>query len=186
MLSVKQTKIMQKVAILTFMLISFLTMVSASNDPQPNGKDNKITLSRFQLNDNKIKHLTYDISNFIFRKKSGFNWPMTKIIFSKDDKNDSLRLDITAIDNEWSKMVEPGEIPYGYFVINNRLFVISTKENSTVDLSQYFSPMADGERIFSSSENKKLQKNPKWIYLCDDSSVFAKQLQAANIELLGK
>lgn len=179
---------MRKIAILTFILISILTISSsASSNTQPSGKDNKITLSRFQLNDSKIRHLTSDISNFIFRKKSGFNWPMTKIIFSKDEKyNNNLRLDITAIDNEWNKMIEPGETPYGYFVINNRLFIISTKDSSDIDLSQYFTFMADGERIFSSSENKKPQKNPKWIYLCDDTSVFARQLQTNNIEILGK
>lgn len=44
-------------------------------------------------------------------------------------------LDITALDNEWNKMVEPGEKPYGYFIINNRLYVISTNEDSPIDLS---------------------------------------------------
>lgn len=178
---------MQRIAVLTFILISLLTSITASTKPNPNDNRDKITLSRFQLNDEKIRHLTSDISNFIFRKKSGFNWPMTKIIFSKDEKNNNnLRLDITAIDNEWNKMIETGETPYGYFIINNRLFVISTKENTTIDLSQYFSPMADGERVFSSSKSKKPQKNPKWIYLCDDTSIFAIQLQANNIEVLGR
>jgi hypothetical protein len=176
---------MQKIAIFAIILICSFTEIFASMPPPPDD-GTKLVLSRFRLKDDKIGHLTSDISNLIFRKRNGFRWPMTKIIFSKESNSDVLRLDITAIDNEWNKMVEPGEKPYGYFIINNRLFVISTKEDRPVDLTQYFDPIEDGERTFSSTKSKAIIRNPKWVYQCDDTSMFARQLHVSNIEMLGR
>lgn len=177
---------MQKIAILAIILICNFTEIFASTLPQPTDDGNKLVLSRFRLKDDKIGHLTSDISNFIFRRKNGFKWPMTKIIFSKESNSDILKLDITAIDNEWNKIIEPGEKPYGYFIVNNRLFVISTHENCTIDLAQYFEPVADEERTFSDTKCKTPIKNPKWVYQCDNTSMFARQLKASNIEVLGR
>ncbi|MFT4224017.1 hypothetical protein [Dysgonomonas sp.] len=178
---------MRKIAVFAIILICSFIKTSGTIHPQPTDDGNKFELSRFILTDGKIRHLTFDISNMIFNRKSGFKWPMTKIIFSKDKKNnDILRLDITALDNEWNKIIEPGEKPYGYFIINNRLFVISTKEDSPIDLTQYFDPIEDGERTFSDTKCKIQIKNPKWIYQCDNTSIFARKLQESNLEALGR
>lgn len=173
---------MQKILIFTLLLICSLTEICASTPPTDG--INKLVLSRFYLEHGQVEHVASDISNYIFRRKNGYKWPMTKIVFSKE--NDVLKLDITAIDNEWNKIIEPGEVAYGYFVINNRLFVISTMEGSPIDLSEYFVPAEDGERTFSHAECKNVIKNPKWVYQCDNSSVFPKQLQSANVEQLGR
>lgn len=180
-------RFMRKIAVFAIILICSFIKTYGTTEYRPTDNENKLKLSRFSLTDDKIRHLTFDISNMIFNRKSGFKWPMTKIIFSKDEKNNGiLRLDITALDNEWNKMVEPGEKPYGYFIINNRLFVISTKEDSPIDLTQYFKPIEDGERIFSDTRCKIEIKNPKWIYQCDDTSIFARKLQENNLEALGR
>jgi hypothetical protein len=172
---------------LAILVIYSFSGLFASTLPHPADDGNKFVLSRFRLKNEKIGHLTSDISNLIFSKKNGFRWPVTKIIFSKDNNDsDILKLDITAIDNEWNKIIEPGEKPCGYFIISNRLFVISTKEGSPVDLAQYFDPVEDGERIFSNTECSTLIKNPKWIYQCDNTSMFARQLHTSNIEALGR
>ena len=178
---------MRKIAVFAIILICSFIKTYSTTDPQPTDDVNKFELSRFSLKDAKIRHLAFDISNMIFNRKRGFQWPMTKIVFSKDKNNNNiLRLDITALDNEWNKMVEPGEKPYGYFIINNRLYVISTNEDSPIDLTQYFEPIEDGKRIFSDTRCKTEIKNPKWIYQCDDTSIFARKLQESNLEALGR
>ena len=178
---------MRKIAVFAIILICSFITTFGSTYPQPTDDGNKFQLSRFILTDGKIRHLTSDISNMIFNRKNGFKWPMTKIIFSKDKNNSNiLRLDITALDNEWNKIIEAGEKPYGYFVINNRLFVISTKEDSPIDLTSYFEPIEDGERTFNDTKCETPIKNPKWIYQCDDTSIFARKLQESNLNVLGR
>jgi len=173
---------MKKAAILTIFCICFLSEIFAIS--YSDGDVNKLTLSCYSLKNDKIGHLASDISNFIFRRKNGYLWPVTKILFSKD--KGVLKLDITALDNEWNKMYEPGEKTYGYFIMTNRIFIISCKENEQVDFSEYFDPVEDGDRTFGSSNSKKIIKNPKWVYIIDESCTFPKQLQAANIDALGR
>lgn len=177
---------MKKIAILSIFLICFFSETFAIS--QPKDEPNKLVLSCFLLKDAKIGHLTSDISNFIFRRKNGYLWPVTKILFSKDKNKGVLKMDITAIDNEWHKLVEPGEKTYGYFVMNNRIFIMSTKDGDDFDFSEYFysEPEEDSQRTFGCSESKKVIKNPRWIYEIDSDSTFPKQLQATNIEALGR
>ena len=91
---------MKKAAILTTFCICFLSEIFAIS--YSDGDVNKLTLSCYSLKNDKIGHLASDISNFIFRRKNGYLWPVTKILFSKD--KGVLKLDITALDNEWNKM----------------------------------------------------------------------------------
>lgn len=173
---------MRKFLILTILCICGLTEAFAFS--QPEESPNKLVLSGFLLKDTKIGHVTSDISNFIFRRKNGYLWPVTKVLFSKD--KGVLTLDITAIDNEWNKLQEPGEKTYGYFIMSNRIFIISSKENEQIDFAEYFDPVEDSERTFASSQSKKLIKNPKWIYAIDAECTFPKQLKSTNIEVLGR
>jgi len=175
---------MKKIAILLIFCVCFLSEVLAISAPK-DGPD-KLVLSCFLLKDEKIGHLTSDISNFIIRRKNGYLWPVTKILFSKD--KDVLKLDITALDNEWNKLHEKGEKTYGYFVMNNRIYIMSTKEGDNFDFSEYFysEPEENSERTFGCSDSKKVIKNPKWVYEIDAQCTFPKQLQSANIEQLGR
>lgn len=173
---------MKKFLILTLLCVCALTETFAISKPEEN--PNKLVLSGYLLKDAKIGHLTSDISNFIFRKKNGYLWPVTKVLFSKD--KGVLTLNITAIDNEWNKLQEPGEKTYGYFVVNNRIFIISTKDNEQIDFSEYFESEENSERTFACSESKKLIKNPQWVYTVDADSTFPKQIKAVNIEALGR
>jgi hypothetical protein len=175
---------MKKTAILIIFCICFLSEVPAISLPK-DGPD-KLVLSSFLLKDEKIGHLASDISNFIFRRKNGYLWPVTKILFSKN--KDALKLDITALDNEWNKLHESGEKTYGYFVMNNRIFIMSTREGDEFDFSEYFysEPEVNSERTFGCSESKKVIKNPRWVYIIEPGGTFPKQLQSANIEVLGR
>ncbi|MDR0823753.1 MAG: hypothetical protein LBN74_01570 [Prevotella sp.] len=173
---------MRKIAILAVMCVCCLTELFAV--PQPEDDSNKLVLSGFILKDAKIGHVTSDISNFIFRRKNGYLWPVTKVIFSKE--KDVLKLDIIAIDNEWHKLLEPGEKTQGYFIVNNRIFIISTRENEQINLAEYFDPVEDSTRTFASSAPKKIIKNPEWVYVIDKESTFPKQLYSANVEVLGR
>jgi hypothetical protein len=175
---------MKKITILTILCICFLSEAFAVS--QTKDSPDKLVLSCYLLKDEKIGHLTSDISNFIFRRKNGYLWPVTKIIFSKD--KGLLKLDITALDNEWNKMHEEGEKTYGYFVMNNRIFIMSTKEGDNCDFTEYFysEPEENSERTFGYSDSKEVIKNPKWVYIIDPAFTFAKQLQSVNIEVLGR
>jgi hypothetical protein len=175
---------MKKIAILTIVCLCFLSEALAIS--RPKDEPNKLVLSCFLLKDEKIGHLTSDISNFVFRRKNGYLWPVTKILFSKD--KEALKLDITALDNEWNKLHEPGEKTYGYFVMNNRIFIMSTKEGDEFDFSEYFysEPEENSERTFGCTDSKKVIKNPRWVYIIEPGGTFPKQLQSANIEALGK
>jgi hypothetical protein len=173
---------MKKIAILTIICVCFLTELFAI--PQPEGDSDKLVLSGFMLKDAKIGHVTSDISNFIFRRRNGYLWPVTKILFSKE--KGVLELDITAIDNEWHKLLEPGEKTHGYFIMNNRIFIISTKENEQIDLAEYFDPVEDSVRTFANSAPGKVIKSPKWVYIIDKECTFPKQLYSANVEVLGR
>lgn len=174
---------MKKLIILSLLIISGFTHLLAENSE--NDPRKKIVLSGFYLKDSKISHLATDISNYIYRRKNGYNWPITKIIFSHDDSK-ILKLNIIAIDNEWNKLLEPGEIPYGYFVKNNRMFIVMTREDCPMDLTPYFDSKEDSERSFFSSETKKVIKSPTWEYLFAPDCTFPKQLKAENLAILGK
>lgn len=171
------------VLILLFFSSIALFATSENTEDEPN---KKLTLSRYYLKDAKISHLASDISNYIYRRKNGYNWPVTKIIFSHNEDK-VLKLHIIAIDNEWNKLVDAGEIPYGYFVKNNRMFIIMTRDDCPMDLTEYFDCMDDdSKRNFFSSETKKVVKNPTWEYLFEPDSMFPKQLKSENLAVLGK
>jgi len=174
---------MKKLVILSLLIICGLTQLFAENPENEPRK--KIALSGFYLKDSKIGHLANDISNYIYRRKNGYNWPVTKMIFSHDE-NKVLKLNIIAIDNEWNKLVENGEKPYGYFIMNNRMFIVITKDECPMDMTQYFDSKEDSERTFFSSESKKVIKNPSWEYLIDPECTFPKQLKSENLAILGK
>ena len=101
----------------------------------PPTKD-KITLSFLEVKDPVLEFVASDINNMILRKNKGFLWPVTKITFTKN--GDKLFFDVMAIDNSWYNMFKEDETPYGYFVVNRRMFIVSYKNNTSVQLEEYF------------------------------------------------
>lgn len=174
---------MKKIIFLLLMVMGITTQLSAEN--QDNEPRKQIVLSGFYLKDSKVGHLATDISNYIYRRKNGYNWPITKMIFSQDE-NKALKINIIAIDNEWNNLIGKGEVAYGYFIMNNRMFIVITKEDAPMDLAPYFESKADSDRNFFLSESKTVIKNPTWEYLIDSECTFPKQLKSENLAILGK
>lgn len=168
-------------------LFLFAVLCSAqifASTPKVKVDDNKITLAYIEIKDDAIKFVASDVHSMILRKNKGFLWPATKITFS--EKNDQLYFDITAIDNSWCNMFCMGETPYGYFVLNGRMFIVTSKDDSNIDLDKYFTCDNDLERTFYKPDSsvKPVSKNPIWYYLHKGS--MATVLDSVNMVSLGR
>lgn len=174
---------MTKIKIL-FILIIFSTLQVFSNPPKTKIEDKKVTLTYIEVKDDAVKFVAFDVHSMILRKNKGFLWPATKIAFFK--KGGQLYFDVTAIDNSWSNMFCTGEKPYGYFVIDGRMFIATTKEGSDIDLGEYFTCDNEIERTFYKPDStvKPIAKNPVWYYL--HKGTMATVLDSVNMISLGR
>lgn len=144
----------------------------------------KITLPMLYLDNPQIQFAVSDIDGFIRRRKKGFNWPMTKIIFTQKGVN--LFFEVVAIDNGWAKMIEKGDEPRGYILVNGRMFIVMTKVGEEdIDMGKYF-VMGEEEdtKSFSLSNHPPLGNNPRWVYEYRNDYPIIKE--SRNIEILGR
>ncbi|MDU1889186.1 MAG: hypothetical protein E6767_00730 [Dysgonomonas sp.] len=176
---------MKKVKILLLFLFTFTTLQTfAINQPTDDSKD-KVTLSFLILQDEALQFVASDINSMILRKNKGFLWPATKVVFSKD--GDRLLFNVMAIDNSWCNMFQEGEKPYGYFVESGRVFIVSVKGDSPVEVEKYFERDPNElQRTFykPSAETKPVSKNPVWSYL--HKGHMATVLNSVYMESLGR
>lgn len=174
---------MTKIKTILFILL-ISTLQIAANPPKTKVENNNITLNYIDVKDKAIKFVVSDIHSMILRKNKGFLWPATKIAFFK--KGDDLYFDVTAIDNSWSNMFCSGEKPYGFFVIDGRMFIACIKDGSNIDLGDYFSYDDNIERTFHKSDPslKPIGKNPIWHY--QHKGTMATVLDSANMLSLGR
>lgn len=172
---------MIKIKILTLLLLLGIMPVSANN---PEKEESKIVLPYLKLKDAAIEFVAFDINSMILRKNRGFLWPATKITFSK--KGEKMLFDIMAIDNSWCNMFQEGEIPYGYIVVDRRIFIVSTKKDDPVELEKYFERSTEIERTFNTSnvDEEAKKGNPKWQYL--HMGDMATVLDSTNMGKLGR
>lgn len=153
--------------------------------PPDDGKD-KIVLSYLDPNDPAVNFVAFDVHSMILRKKKGFLWPAVKLTFSKV-KNDLIFI-VTAIDNSWCNMFNDDETPRGYFTVNGRLFIVSTKGDTPEEFDKFFTPDTETEeKTFykADAKAKPIAKNPTWTYLHRGSEM-ATVLKSVNIENLGR
>lgn len=157
---------MRKIVLIlaTILLISFSLSAKNSNDNNP--VNDKITLSEMSVLNSEIQLVVHSVNNYILSKKDGWQWPVSKIVFSK--KNGEMLVDITGIDNSWAKLFVPGEESIGYFVLDNRLFVVSLNGVDRTEVDAYFMlNQSNKERVFSVPDGtmKPVTKtSPAWNY----------------------
>lgn len=152
----------------------------------PDEGDKKIVLSYLDLNDTAIEFVAFDIHSMILRKKKGYLWPAVKVALFKE--KDELKFIVTAIDNSWSNMFVADETPRGYFTVNGRLFIVTTKGDDFPEFDKIFSLDASvPEKIFYKAEDgaKPVAKNPVWTYLHRGEEM-ATVLNSVHIENLGR
>ena len=93
-----------------------------------------------------------------------------------------------AIDNSWSNMFAEGETPHGFFSVNQRVFVVFTKDASPIDIDTYFDLDQERKRSFDKSETSRgsKAKNPVWYYLYKNEARMATVLDSFYLEKLGR
>lgn len=164
---------MRKIALVfaTILLISFSLTAKEPNDEKTS--NDKITLSEMSVLNSEIQLVVHSVNNYILSKKDGWQWPVSKIVFSK--KNGEMLVDITGIDNSWAKLFMPGEESIGYFILDNRLFVISLRGVDKTEVDAYFMlSQGDRKRVFSIPDGtmKPVAKaSPAWNYKLVDGTM---------------
>ncbi len=159
---------MIKVRILTILFALAFAMQAFCSSPvkEDNKENNKVVLSYLDLTDAAVEFAAFDVNGMILRKSKGFMWPATKITFSKDA--DKLLFVVTAIDNSWCNMFPADEVAHGYFIVNGRLFIVSTKGEVPAEFSKFFTLNTEiKEKTFYKADagSKPVAKNPVWTYL---------------------
>lgn len=157
---------MKKVLLLFVFLIG-LAFNAVSQTP-PSGGD-RITLPTLSIQNADIALTIGQVNNYILAKKDGWLWPVSKIVFSKNGEHTNV--DIIGIDNSWANLFDTKEESIGYFILNNRLFVVSVKDNH--DVSAYFL-QEEGTRVFSkpgSAIKASGKPNPIWHYKYVDGAM---------------
>ncbi|WP_156032791.1 hypothetical protein [Prevotella sp. 10(H)] len=169
---------------LLFILIFAGSISILASPPRIKIEKDKVTLSYIEVTDKVVEFVASDVHGMILRKNKGFLWPATKIAFFK--KDGQLHFDVTAIDNSWCNMFSNGEKPYGYFVIGGRAFIVASKGEDEIDLSQYFTCDNEIERTFYKPDGnvKPVSKNPVWYYL--HKGTMATVLDSVNMASLGR
>ena len=175
---------MTKIKLLIILFILGCVKASAGSPPTTTG-DSKITLEYIEIKDDAIRFVTSDIHAMILRKNRGFLWPATKIVYFK--KQGKLHFDVTAIDNSWCNMFCDGEKPHGYFVVDGRVFIASSKGDEPINFDDYFTFNSEvaGKTFHKATPTAKpVGKNPVWYYL--HKGHMATVLDSVNMGSLGR
>lgn len=146
----------------------------------PSGGNSKIVLPLFQINDPSIEAAVTEVSDCIMKKKRGFMWPVTKITFCK--QADNLLLDVTAIDNTWSRLFENKEDVYGYFIVKNRIFVVASKGEEEVNLNPFFLLTDQSKVFYMPGMTAPPPANPIWCYQYKDNAIAL--IKSQNLDVL--
>lgn len=149
---------MNKLILLTLLLC----LCTAKTSAQTVGT-NTLTLPRLELRVKSMETILSDIDAFIGNKPNGLHFPISKIVFSQLD--DLTCFDVVGIDNSWTNLFKFGEVPYGYLIIHNRLYLVSALGYEDVDLTPYFY-LTNIEKSFNRSERYStgINKNPTWFF----------------------
>lgn len=161
---------MKKILVVLFSLLIAISVYPAQ-DSDPGKKSDKIVLPALIVQNSEIALVVNNINNYILRKKDGWLWPVSKIIFSK--KADDIIVDIVGIDNSWANLFHPHEQSIGYFILNNRMFVVSVKNYDAKNIEGYFMS-ADESKTFSQPDpNLKATDKPCpiWHYKFTDGTM---------------
>lgn len=168
--------------VILFLLICSVSAKLFAQDP-PTNNSNKLVLPSFVILDQELESATANICEYIYKKKGGFRWPITKITFCRQD-TDNILIDVTAIDNSWFKLFDPREDVYGYFIVNNRMFVVASKGNEDVNLNAFFEVENETRKFDISTISAPVFNNPTWFFQYKDNKMTL--LRSENLEVLDK
>lgn len=176
---------MSKFLSILFVLLTISGSICAENNSTNDFV--RVTLPILEIKDSRIEYIATEVGKTISKGKSGMLWPATKIVFSFDAFG-NLQFEVIAIENSRVNMFENDEEPFGYFIVNFRQFIVATKDNINIDLSQYFKQTEKGKIFRSDIEPiKPTSRNPRWLYYYYQSGniefVNAFNLDALNREM---
>lgn len=145
--------------IILFSIFPFLKLAADENDEVTSKRE----LCQVEVNDNTIEFIAGDLDRYVGNRPNGVSYPLLKMTFFKDQEQ--LYIDVLAIDNTWHKLFSEDEAILGYFIYQNRLFIVSSK-GTDVDMNSFF-VRTDRKRMFSGADASVLpshKKNPYWKY----------------------
>lgn len=167
---------MNKTSLIAFLLLLFSLQISAQF-----GSNRNVTLPRLGIKSNSLQLVMKDIGSFLAEKPNGLHFPVTKIVFS--ELEDLLCFEIKGIDNSWTELFKFGEMPYGYTVVQNRLFIIVGHGYNKINLDDIFYPI-DETKTFSRQilPSTGIERNPCWFFEYKDGEIFL--ISVADLDIL--
>lgn len=147
----------------TIHLSLLLLVLSTSSLFAQFGGPSKVVLPQLALKSKSMEIVLGDIDTFIGNKPNGLQFPVSKIVFSKLE--DLLCYHIVAIDNSWTHLFKYGEVPYGFVVVQNRLFMVVGEGYHDMNLNAFFS-VTDYTKTFSKTvlQPTGIKGNPTWFF----------------------
>ena len=135
------------------------------------GGSGKISLQRLGLKSQSLDLVMRDIGAFIAEKPSGLQFPVTKIVFSELD--DLLCFEIVGVDNSWKELFKFGEVPYGYTIVQNRLYVVARQGYHKIDLEEIFYPIDEVKSFSKNSFSSPVAERwPVWFFEYKNDEVY--------------
>lgn len=122
-----------------------------------------------------------DINNFIANKSNGYLYPVSKVVVTST--NNSVQFEIKGIDNSWAYLFDIAEIPYGYMIIDARLFVVAYKDTSINFMATLFNMTTQSKNFTTQSMfPPSTTKNPSWFFEFRDNKFL--WVRGENLDVL--
>ena len=145
------------------------------------GETERITLQRLGVKSVSLDLVMRDISSFMAEKPNGLQFPVTKIVFSQLD--DLLCFEIIGVDNSWKELFKFGEMPFGYVVVQNRLFIIVKQGYHKVDIDNLFFPVDETKSFNKNSLNTLVvERWPVWFFEYRDDEAYL--ISVSDLDIL--
>ena len=151
-------------------LFAILIFIAATSFTNPNEPNEKVVLSSLKVTDCNVEAMAAAVDRHIGQTPNEHLWPVTKMVFYKE--NDKQLIDVVAIDNNWFQLFGGAETPYGYFIMNGRLFIVASKGNVAIDFTKFFEKTGLIKAFDKPDVTIALFKEcPTWIYEYHDGKL---------------
>lgn len=152
---------------LLWVLCLFSSTLFSNLEAQTN--PNSIQLWKLNSKGKALEMILTDINTFIAGKSNGYTYPLSKVVITGYEDG-AIEFEIKSIDNSWSNLFTHDEVPYGYIVLNDRLYIISYQNVSTEFLTDLFE-ITHFYRVFNraSATPSFTSLNPCWYFEYKDS-----------------
>ena len=168
---------MKKTILLSLFFVFYLSSTFAQMPAQ------RITLPMLGLKNESLKISLEEVSKCFSSKPNGMKYPVSKVKFL--GVKEGFSIEVVGIDNSWRNLFNMGEVPYGYTVVNNRLFIIMGLAREEIDLNNLFF-VAEGKRVFNKMHlpSEGVETYPKWYFEHTDGQTT--KIREENIEILDR